>query len=251
VRVLAALHVPAGLWIAVGAALALVMGSVAAGVRWAVPDRARNKLLIALTVWLAIDAALGAIGVFAADVTRPVPGIAPGMALPILGSVWLLGRSEGVRRLLASVPLRRLIGVQVYRVAGGVFILAWASGRMPAAFALPAGLGDIAVGVTAPIAAARLDEHSPRSVARAVLWNIAGIADLVVAVTLGALTSPTPFEPIAVGHPNMLISRLPFVLIPVFAVPLSVLLHVATLRRLRAPNPDQALSSLEQSRIAA
>ena len=184
-RVIAVLHVPPGLWIVVGAALALVMGSVAAGLRSAVPDRTRNKLLIALTVWLAIDAALGAIGVFAADVNRPVPGIAPGIALPILGSVWLLGRSEGIRRLLAAVPLRRLIGVQVYRVAGGVFIFAWASGRMPAAFALPAGLGDIAVGVTAPIVAVRLDEHSTRSVARAVLWNILGIADLVRgAVTL-------------------------------------------------------------------
>src|SRR5262249_7933051 len=68
----------------------------------------------------------------------------------------------------------------------------------------------------------------------------AGMTDLVVAVTLGALTSPSTFHPSALGSPGYLTSRLPLVLIPVFAVPLSALLHVATFRRLRATSARSA-----------
>ncbi len=98
--------------------------------------------------------------------------------------------------MVDSVPLRSLIGVQIYRVAGVVFLLAWADGRIPAVFALPAGLDDIAVGLSAPLVAARVGDGTERSRRLAVAWNIAGITDLAVAVTLGALTSPTLLWPV-------------------------------------------------------
>jgi hypothetical protein len=116
-----------------------------------------------------------------------------------------------------------------------VFIIAWAAGRMPAIFALPAGVGDLLVGFAAPFVAARVGDGTARSRRIAVGWNIAGIADLVLAVGLGAATSPTGIWPVLLGHPNPLISRLPLVLIPLFAVPLSILLHLVALRRLAAP----------------
>jgi hypothetical protein len=55
-----------------------------------------------------------------------------------------------------------------------------------ALFALPAGLGDIAAGIAAPLVARRLAQGTGR---RAALWfNAFGMTDLVVALTLGALT---------------------------------------------------------------
>ena len=65
-------------------------------------------------------------------------------------------------------------------------------------------------------------------------WNIAGILDLVVAVATGFLSSPGPFQALALENPNILITAFPLVLVPVFAVPLSILLHLATLKRLKA-----------------
>jgi hypothetical protein len=157
----------------------------------------------------------------------------------VAGAV-LLRRSGRLTGLLDALPVRALISVQFYRVAGVVFLVGWAIGRIPAIFAVPAGVGDIAVGLAAPFVAARVGDGSERSRKLAVWWNIEGIADLVLAVALGAATSPTPVWPTLLGHPNPLISRLPLVLIPVFAVPLSILLHVVTLRRLspeRVPAP--------------
>jgi hypothetical protein len=229
------IHVPLGLCLSVGAAVALVTGSVAVVLGRAAAGDARTRVAGGLTAWLAVDVTLGAAGVFATSFHRPVPVLAAGIAVPVAGGVWLLRRHGEVRRLVDSIPLRSLVAVQTYRVAGVVFILAWADGRIPGAFALPAGLGDIAVGLSAPFVARRVDDGSERSRRTAIAWNVAGIADLVVAVTLGALTSPTPLWPVAFGGPNQLISRLPFVLIPVFAVPLSALLHYAALGRLTEP----------------
>jgi hypothetical protein len=65
------------------------------------------------------------------------------------------------------------------------------------------------------------------------VWNIFGIADLVIAVTTGFLTSPSPLQRFAFDRPNELITAFPLVLIPVFLVPLAVLLHFASLAKLR------------------
>ena len=49
-------------------------------------------------------------------------------------------------------------------------------------------------------------------------WNLFGIADLVVAVTAGFLTSPSAFQLLAFDLPNELISQFPLVLVPVFQI---------------------------------
>ena len=230
------MHVPLGLWLAVAAAIALVVGSTLAGL-WRLADlEARGRVALGLSLWLAADVVLAGLGVFAATAHRVVPFIALGIVTPVVVGVWLMRRPSSLRRVLESLSVRSLIAVQTYRVAGVVFLVAWADGRLPAIFALPAGLGDVAVGLSAAWVAVRVDDGMARSRRRAVVWNLCGIGDLVVAVTLGALTSPTPLWPDALGASNPLVSRIPFVLIPVFAVPLSVLLHVATLRRLAVPS---------------
>jgi hypothetical protein len=61
-------------------------------------------------------------------------------------------------------------------------------------------------------------------------WNVFGILDLVIAVTTGFITSPSTLSTYA--PPNELISIFPLVLIPVYLVPLSVLLHLASLAKL-------------------
>ena len=48
-----------------------------------------------------------------------------------------------------------------------VFLLTMALGHLPALFALPAGLGDIAAGIAAPLVARRLAQGTGR---RAALW---------------------------------------------------------------------------------
>jgi hypothetical protein len=138
-----------------------------------------------------------------------------------------------LRRTLAIIPNTWLVGVQTYRILGVIFVILYLGGYLPGLFALPAGLGDSLVGIVAPFVAAAY-ARSPEGAARRVrLWNLLGIADLVIAVTLGFITSPSPFQLAAFDHPTVLIGMFPLVLIPVFAVPLSILLHLASLQKLR------------------
>ena len=263
--------VPLGLWLVGLTATGFVTVVACAGILPSAERGDARRLAGVLVAWLAADVALGLAGAFAASPDTRVPFIGAGIAIPLVAGVMLLTRPGTVQRVLSSVPLHRLVGVQFYRAAGVIFLVAWAAGRMPAVFALPAGIGDIAVGLAAPIVAARLRSRLRPSAATgwvrpadrvtddlidararrlAVAWNLAGIADLVLAVSLGFFSSPSAFEVLSHGDPNALVSRMPFVLIPTFAVPLSIVLHVAALMRLRgtadvrggvsAPGPARA-----------
>jgi hypothetical protein len=107
-------------------------------------------------------------------------------------------------------------------------------------------LGDVAVGLLAAaigIGATGGRQLNPRTVLR---WNLLGIADLIVALSTGFLTTPSAFQMFAFEHPNELISMFPLVLIPTFLVPLAILLHIISLiqlRRATAHDSDWSSSS--------
>jgi len=50
-------------------------------------------------------------------------------------------------------------------------------------------------------------------------WCLFGIADLVVAITMGAMTSPGRAHLLALDAPNLLMTAYPLVMVPTFAVP--------------------------------
>jgi hypothetical protein len=162
-----------------------------------------------------------------------MPTIQYGLLIPIIAGVGLFWRWPALRRVIDAVPQEWIVSVQVYRALGLIFLVLYAGGRLPGVFAWPAGVGDILVGLLAPavgIAYARRSRHAAGWV-RA--WNLFGIGDLMVAVTTGFLTSPSRFQMFAFGAPNELIGRFPLVMIPVFLVPLSILLHLVSLNKLR------------------
>jgi hypothetical protein len=123
------------------------------------------------------------------------------------------------------------------RVVGVTFLLVMAQGHLPAVFALPAGLGDIAAGLAAPFVAWRLAHGGGRR--RAVWFNLFGILDLVVALTIGFLAGLGPWRPLEVTPSTEPLSLLPLALVPTVAVPLSLALHLVSLSRLRAAAQSQ------------
>lgn len=173
-------------------------------------------------------------GVFETTPDTTVPFIGLAIVAPVLLGCILLALPE-FRQRLERIPLHWLVGVQFYRVVGGVFLIAYLQGDIPAEFALPAGIGDVLVGLAAPFVARRLATEGPQRARRGVLaWCALGLADLVVAVGCGVLTAPSTFQQFALDAPNAAITSYPLVVIPTFAVPVSILLHVYVIARLRA-----------------
>lgn len=186
---------------------------------------------IFLAAWLGLAIGLGLNGFFGRYAYGRVPGIAFAF-LPLLIGYILASVSSSWHTTIDMTPPPWLIGVQTYRIVGVLFLALFAQGRLPDVFALPAGIGDFLVGITAPLVAYLYHIKYPWSRSLALLWNLVGITDLVLAVTLGFLSSPGPFHLLALNDPNRLITSFPLVLIPAFAVPLSILLHLLSLRSL-------------------
>jgi len=153
------------------------------------------------------------------------PPILFAVLLPVVIGLWLILRSKAMARIVDAMPLSWLVGVQIYRVAGAIFLVLWGAGQLPWQFAIPAGSGDVLVGLAAIPVAWAASQGSKASSTAAYAWNLLGIADFVVALGTGFLTSPSRFQMLALDHPNLLVSRFPLVMIPAFMVPLSSIMH--------------------------
>jgi hypothetical protein len=177
------------------------------------------------------------------------------ISMPIAASLWLAvvlawSRVPVVARALAAPgAAAALIAPQVLRVAGVIFVLAMLFGGLPWLFALPAGLGDIAIGVSAPFAMRRVARGAYRG---AVWFNVFGLLDLAVALVLGALTGLSArAQLIHVSPTSAELTLLPLLLIPTTAVPLSIALHIfdlVALRRLSTMATPSPASQIEYHR---
>src|ERR1700728_3311377 len=152
------------------------------GIRRAVP--------ITLTVWLLLVVSLGAAGVFVGPPGTPPLPIAIGVAAPLLLFFASLRVSQSFREFVLSLDLRLVAGMQAWRWAGLGFLSLYAHKILPAVFALPAGLGDMAVGLTAPWMVLALIRQPHFAAERAFIrWNVLGMLDLVIAVSIGTVST--------------------------------------------------------------
>ncbi len=195
-----------------------------------------TRFAVPALLWLGLLAL--AILAARAGITNAGPGQPPlvilafvlGPPLAFLIAHWA---SATVRAWVASLDLTLITVAQSWRVIGGLFLpLAW-WGHLSWAFALPAGLGDIAVGLLAPfvaIAVERRGEH----------WRHAsygliglGLADFVAAVGLGAVVGSGVLASLGAVEPEPAIAVLPLSVIPTVLVPTWIILHLIAWLRVR------------------
>jgi hypothetical protein len=167
----------------------LYRGAVAAGFGRRTATAVAVAAAIGLGAWLALTGSLARAGVYYED-----GGLWFGVAFAgCLGALLLATQLPLVSRILAAPGAASgLVLPHTVRLVGVVFLILMVQGHLPAAFALPAGLGDIAIGLAAPFVARRLAREPSRagSVAAAVRFHALGLLDLIVALSLGALLGP-------------------------------------------------------------
>ena len=195
--------------------------------------RIRVWLAVAIpfTVWLAIVWWLAVEGAFR---PRPgVPALPAAIFLPLLIGLPILLRSRRIGGFLDATPASWLVGLQVYRIFGGIFLVAWSRGDISGTFALPAGTGDVLVGLLALPVAYLLHAGAKNGRKISIAWNILGLVDFAIAIGIGILSAPGPMQVIVPDRPNAQLGTFPTVMIPAFAVPSSILIHALSLRQLR------------------
>ena len=212
--------------------LVLYRGAVAARLRSVTSLRVAAAVATLLGGFILATGLLAGAGVYQEDSGQAAPFFGAAFVTILIASL-LLVRVPVVRRILAHPgTLARLALPHAFRFVGGVFLILMAQGHLPAAFALPAGLGDVAAAAAAPIIARRL--ASGRGRTQAVWFNWFGILDLVVAVALGALVGLGPYVAFDVMPTTEPLALLPLALIPTGVVPILMALHIVSLRRLQA-----------------
>jgi len=188
-------------------------------------------VMIPYTLWFAVAWGAAINGVFRADAS-PLPVLPIAIFLPVIIGAPLVLLSQRVGRVLDAMPASWLVALQVYRVFGSWALAAWLRGALPGAFAVPAGSGDVLTGVFAVPAAMAVATGTARGRRAAIAWNIFGLADFAVAITLGMITSPGPLQLIVPSVSSIGAGVYPDVLTPAFVVPSSILLHALSLRQL-------------------
>jgi hypothetical protein len=188
-------------------------------------------VMIPYTLWFAVAWSAAIDGVFRTGAS-PLPLLPLAIFLPVIIGAPLLLLSKRVGQVLDAMPVTWLIALQLYRIFGSVWLAAGLRGLLPGVWALPAGIGDVLTGLFAVPAAIALTTGTAQGRRAAITWNIFGLADLAVAITLGAITSPGPFQLIVPNVPSIGAGAYPNVLTPAFVVPSSILLHALSLRQL-------------------
>ena len=197
------------------------------------PSRRRATwlaVMVPYTLWMAIAWSAAINGVFRTG--SRLPALPMAIFLPVIIGAPLLLLSKRVGQVLDAMPASWLVVLQLYRVFGSWALVAGLRGALPAMFGVTAGIGDTLTGLFAVPAAIAVATGTAQGRKSAIAWNIFGLADLAVAITLGAITSPGPFQLIVPNVPSIGAGVYPGVLTPAFVVPSSILLHLLSLRQI-------------------
>jgi hypothetical protein len=189
-------------------------------------------IMVPFTLWAAVAWTAAINGVFRTGAS-PLPLLPAAILLPVIIGAPLLLLSKRMGQLLDAMPTTWLIALQLYRIFGSQWLVYWLRGVLPGLWALPAGTGDVLTGLFAVPAAIALATGTAEGRKAAILWNIFGLVDFAVAITLGLIASPGPFQLVVPNGPSMAVDAFPNVLTPAFVVPSSILLHALSLRQLR------------------
>lgn len=193
----------------------------------------RRFVWVVLALWGAIVFAIAVNGLFVTPRGTPPLPILTAVVPPIALFVAAYLTSQTVRDLVLTADVSLVTSLHAMRFVGFAFLAFYAVGLLPAHFAWPAALGDMAIAVTAPWFARALRER-PSLVSSKIFvgWNLFGILDFVVAVGMGGI-APLLFPALRAGAGNTLLAQLPLVLIPAYLVPIFTIFHLIALIQAR------------------
>jgi hypothetical protein len=178
-----------------------------------------RMLAVLIALWFVAVLMASALHVFSRYPERPPLALLVAVLVPITVFTARYLRSRSFRQYILLLNPQTLTFVHSWRLVGIVFLVLSTYRILPGFFALEAGWGDIAIGATAVPAALWLGRPSRK--AGFIVWQILGVTDLVLAISLAAISRFVDPQGISTAPMTLL----PLSLIPTFAVPLLLILH--------------------------
>ena len=179
-------------------------------------ERQQWYLLGLISLWFAGALATSTAGLISFGLVLPFA------LLPIVGGT-LLSFTLKLTELIRLIPTHWLISLQLYRVAGGLFIFPYLTGGiLTRGFALNAGVGDMLTGVFALPIAWLVLRGGARYKWAFYAWTVFGILDLIVAPASAAYFGFATSG----AQPGFPVTTIPLF----FGPPFGILIHVVTAR---------------------
>ncbi|MEP6506769.1 MAG: hypothetical protein ABJC63_00980 [Gemmatimonadales bacterium] len=184
----------------------------------------RHPILIGLVVWLAVVSIAGVAGLPQKLVTP-----APQLILAALTVVLLLASAfyPPLRSWVLESDWRALVEIHLVRaIAGAGFLLAGTRGKFPEQFANMAGKGDIAVAILGLFVILLVAPHKSYAPFVYGLWNLLGLVEILRVVMEASRLDLA--DHLAMSE----LLRMPFVLLPLFVVPILIASHIWLFERI-------------------
>ena len=202
---------------------------------------------LVLVLWFIAAAIIGTSHILLNTEASLIPPIVVTVFVPVAAFIGLYLGSTTFRRFVLAQDIETLTMLQNWRIIGFAFLPLYFYGALPGLFAWPAGLGDVAIGLAAPIVLLRMRRDPAYATsAGLVRYHYLGLLDFVVAAGTAGLAAGAYAELTPDGVTSAAIDVWPLNMFPSFAVPIFVILHVVVLlkvRALRRQEPQQARSA--------
>lgn len=186
-----------------------------------------------LIFWFLLVLGLSVYGAFDQP-SAPAPfGAIVAIALPV--TVFFLGRkswTSGPFKSFYALDKSTVVAFQAYRMVGAFFLVECYMQRLAPGFGVPAGIGDMLIGFSAPIVASSLRMEKSYARKLALIWNGVGLLDLATAIGLGALLPRSSANLPSAALSVQWLFQYPLSIIPTFFVPISLILHLQSIQTL-------------------
>lgn len=195
-----------------------------------------NTILLVLAAWLILQAVLTLNNIYNTGTTSLPPKILLFGMLPAILAIILLFVTRSGRQFMDSLPLTNITYLNVVRIPVEiVLLLLFLNKAVPQIMTFEGRNFDILAGISAPLIA-YFGLKKGRIQRQAVLiWNFICLALLLNIVINALLSAATPLQQFAFDQPNIAILSFPFSWLPTFIVPIVLLGHLVSIRRLVKP----------------
>ena len=194
----------------------------------------RAALAVVIAIWFAAAVYIGGAHLLPNTGANLIAPIAVIVFIPVMAFLGLYLVSGGFRRFVLAQDIETLTMLQHWRIIGFAFLPLYFYGALPGLFAWPAGLGDVAIGLAAPLVILRLRRDPGYATsAGLVRYHYLGLLDFAVAFATVGLSAGAYPALISNGVTSAAMDVWPLNIFPSFGVPIFIILHLTVLLKVR------------------
>jgi hypothetical protein len=135
------------------------------------------------------------------------------------------------KQVFEKSSINDLISLHIFRLIGITFIILALYDSLPKTFAFIAGFGDVITAITSIFVVKAIKKNKSYAKNVIFVWNTFGLIDIIITAVLANVLTKISIDTGIMGVDTL--AKFPFSLIPAFAPPTIIFLHVLIYRKLK------------------